>query len=81
MSLSKKKVEIDNSKVLITCRDVTEKAKLELSLKENEYKLNMAIQGGQADSWDMNLITGDIRQYLIDYFIKSLLMFTTSRNN
>ncbi len=45
--------------VVATIEDMTKQKQVEENLRESQKHLEMALESGKADSWEMNLITGD----------------------
>ncbi|MBN2349095.1 MAG: PAS domain S-box protein [Bacteroidales bacterium] len=45
---------------MVMTQDITERKRIEETLRESEEKLRLALEGAVADSWDMNLKTGEL---------------------
>ena len=54
--------EPENHKVAILFKDISDRKKAEIALRENEDRLRMAISSAQLGTWDWNLVTGELNE-------------------
>ncbi len=47
--------------ILVVSQDVTERRRADQALRENQYRLDMTIQGANLGVWDWDLRTGEVR--------------------